>query len=210
MKKSLSKNRGIINSQSLMGFLIFLLFMIINPGCTKDSTTMTNSPATTNPPKNKTTAFYIGESYGGGIIFYIDETGQHGLISATSDLGDATGRMRWGSAAYYTSGAVGTAIGTGSLNTTKIIAVEGQTLVYAARLCRNYHGGGYYDWFLPSKDEIYQLYLHKAVVGGFVYGAYWSSSEFDHSLAWGKYFYNNQAQYSHKDRFNGVRAIRAF
>jgi len=32
-----------------------------------------------------TTTYYIGQSYGGGIIFYIDGTGQHGYISAASD-----------------------------------------------------------------------------------------------------------------------------
>ena len=32
-----------------------------------------------------TTSYYIGQSYGGGIIFYIDGTGQHGYISAASD-----------------------------------------------------------------------------------------------------------------------------
>ena len=28
---------------------------------------------------------FIGESYGGGIVFWVDATGQHGLIAATSD-----------------------------------------------------------------------------------------------------------------------------
>jgi hypothetical protein len=101
-------------------------------------------------------------------------------------------------------------VGTVSTNTTQIIAVQGSGYTYAALLCANYTGKGYDDWFLPSKDELYLLYQQKTVVGGFVRGAYWSSSEFDHSLAWGKYFYNDIAFYSHKDCFNGVRAIRAF
>ena len=202
------------------GIAAILLFLVLS--CRKETfnrpsvaTTQSSDNRTSvanTPSANKTilTAFHIGDRYGGGIIFYIDGTGQHGLIAATKDTGDRTGRMRWGSAAFILSGATGTAIGTGSANTQKIIKVEGQQLVYAARLCANYRGGGFADWFLPSKDELYQLYLQKNVVGGFVYGAYWSSSEFDHALAWGKYFYNDIAQYSHKDRFNGVRAVRAF
>ena len=150
-------------------------------------------------------AFSIGQSYGGGIIFWIDSSGQHGLIAATSDQGF----NREGSAAYHLWG-TGTAIGTGASNTKKIILAEGQTLVYAARLCRDYRGGGYSDWFLPSKDEIYQLYLQKNVVGDFIRGAYWCSSEVDISTAWGKFFYNGTFAPSHKDRSNGIRAIRAF
>ncbi len=157
-------------------------------------------------PVNTTSAFYIGQSYGGGIIFWLDVSGQHGLIAATSDQGYTW----WGDRYYYATGATGTAIGTGSVNTTKIIAVQGKTYTYAARLCRDYRGGGYSDWFLPAKDEIYQLYLHKNVVGGFIRGGYYSSSEFDHTLAWQKYFYNNDATTTHKDRYDGVRAIRAF
>jgi len=38
-------------------------------------------------------ALYIGSNYGGGIIFYIDGTGLHGLISATTD--QSTG-VQWG------------------------------------------------------------------------------------------------------------------
>ena len=33
--------------------------------------------------------FYIGQEYGGGIIYYIDATGKHGLIVAKEDLGPA-------------------------------------------------------------------------------------------------------------------------
>jgi hypothetical protein len=153
-----------------------------------------------------TGAFHIGQSYGGGIIFWLDASGQHGLIAATSDQGYTW----WGDRYYYATGATGTAIGTGSVNTTKIIAVQGTKYTYAARLCRDYRGGGYSDWFLPSKDEIYQLYLQKSVVGGFIRGGYYSSSEFDHTLAWQKYFYNDNATTTHKDRYDGVRAIRAF
>jgi hypothetical protein len=33
--------------------------------------------------------FYIGQEYGGGIIYFIDATGKHGLIVAKEDLGPA-------------------------------------------------------------------------------------------------------------------------
>ena len=154
----------------------------------------------------RSNGFYIGQRYGGGIIFWIDGTGQHGLIAATSDQGFTW----WGDRAYLTTGATGVAVGTGSVNTQKIIKVQGRQYTYAALLCANYRGGSYADWFLPSKNELYLLYQQKNVVGGFIRGSYWSSSEFDHSLAWHKFFYNDDAVVSHKDRYDGVRAIRAF
>ena len=47
----------------------------------------------------------------------------------------------------------------GLLNTDYIIAFTGEsgssiTSYYAAGLCRNYTGGGYTDWFLPSVDQV--------------------------------------------------------
>ncbi len=159
----------------------------------------------------------IGQSYGGGIIFWIDSSGQHGLIA---DKSDTSYRMiKWGDAYYLNTGATGTAIGTGAANTKKIIAVQGTKYSYAALVCANYRGGGYADWFLPSKDELYQLYKQKSagVVTGFTWGAYWSSSEFyvasfpqRQAYAWTKIFYNETAFYSLKDRVDGVRCVRSF
>jgi hypothetical protein len=40
------------------------------------------------------------------------------------------------------------------------------------------------DWFLPSKDELNELYLQKTLVGGFEAYMYWSSSEINEELAW--------------------------
>lgn len=157
-------------------------------------------------------SFYIGQHYGGGIIFWIDSSGQHGLIASTSDTSYLT--IKWSDRYYPKTGATGTAVGTGAANTQKIIAVQGRTYNYAALVCANYRGGGYSDWFLPSKDELFLLYKQKNVVGGFIRGGYWSSSEFPsqfvNSLAWQQYFYSDLATLSHKDRVDGVRAIRAF
>ena len=152
--------------------------------------------------------FVIGQHYGGGIIFWIDDSGQHGFIAAESDQGFNW----WGDRFYLVTGATSTAVGTGKINTRKIVRVQGRGYTYAALLCTNYRGGGFADWFLPSKDELYLLYQQKDVVGGFIRGAYWSSSEseVDHTVAWTKFFYNDDEVVSHKDRFDGVRAIRAF
>lgn len=201
--------------------LLFSLCLVVFSCTSEDIDSTALNPLTGQSLKSavplSTTTFSIGQSFGGGIIFFIDGTGQHGLIA---DINDTNYRMIiWGDSYYLNTGATGTAVGTGSSNTKKIIAVQGTKYNYAALVCANYRGGGYADWFLPSKDELYLLYKAKVagVVKGFTWGAYWSSSEFyvasfpkQQAYAWFKYFYNEIAYYGLKDRVNGVRAIRAF
>ena len=149
----------------------------------------------------------IGMSYGGGIIFYIDGTGQHGLIAATSDQ---SADIQWYNGSYIVTGATATAIGTGNANTNTIVAVQGAGS-YAASLCANLVLDGYADWYLPSKDELNELYLNKTAVGGFASAYYWSSSEYDTTYAWIQTFANgSQNNYYAKANPNYVRAVRAF
>jgi hypothetical protein len=149
--------------------------------------------------------FDIGQSYGGGIIFYIDSTGQLGFIAANSD--QSTG-AQWG--CYGTSiGGTSTAIGTGQANTTAII--NGcSTAGIAARVCNELVLNGYDDWFLPSRDELYQMYLQKTFIGDFVSYLYWSSSEYSANEAWGMYFTDGYKMHVSKSLTHYVRAIRAF
>jgi len=156
---------------------------------------------TTLPPQK----YHIGQSFGGGIIFYIDTTGQHGLIAAISDQSTAT---QWG-CIYTEIGVTLTVIGSGEANTTSIINGCGSSDI-AARICYNLVLNGYNDWFLPSKDELELLYNLKEVIGGFTSNFYLSSSEASASLAWGKHFGNGYMNIDYKDVNNYVRAIRKF
>ena len=153
----------------------------------------------------QTGPYYIGESYGGGIIFYIDGTGQHGLISATSDQGTST---EWGCSGTLIGG-TGTAIGTGQANTTAI--VNGcSTPGIAARICDDLVLNGYSDWFLPSKDELNQMYIQKTVIGGFANEYYWSSSEYNAVYAWNQRFSDGYQGETNKLAPDYIRAVRAF
>jgi hypothetical protein len=132
----------------------------------------------------------VGDTYGGGKVFYIFNTndvgfiqGQtHGLIAATEDQTTDAG-VKWFPDKYY--GATGTYIGLGLPNTLSIIlsaALTGTTDMtsFAAGLANSYRGGGYMDWFLPSKDELNLLYQNREAVGGFAttgYPTYWSSTQ---------------------------------
>ena len=159
----------------------------------------------------------IGETYQGGKVAYVlqsgdpgyDATTPHGLIAANSDLST---RPRWYNGTYTTTGATGTAIGTGLSNTNTIIASQGATATsYAAGLARAYTGGGYTDWYLPSKDELNILYINKVAIGGFSeYVYYWSSTEYDNYNVWAHYFGIGMLVDRGKSNTYTVRAIRSF
>lgn len=58
--------------------------------------------------------------------------------------------------------------------------IESSAAVYASE----YSVNGFSDWFLPSKDELNELYENQTLIGGVLTGYYWSSSEFDAGYAW--------------------------
>jgi hypothetical protein len=160
----------------------------------------------------------IGQSYQGGKVAYIlvsgdpgyDPNTPHGLIAATSDQ---IGGIQWYNGSYINTGATGTAIGTGFSNTNKIIASQGGTATsYAAGVARAYTGGGYTDWYLPSRDELNKLYLSRFVIGRYVTDAYWSSSERNNINAWAQDFFipTYIASVDKVYIYFNVRAIRSF
>jgi hypothetical protein len=156
-----------------------------------------------------TAPLVIGQAYQGGKIAYIDATGLHGLIAATADQGAAA----WWNGSYTTTVANGYAIGTGLENTNAIIVSQGNTGSYAAKICRDYRGGGYSDWYLPSFYELNQLYVNKEAVGGFSTNHYWSSTETSYFVYARNQNFNNGSQINSNDaKFNicDVRAVRSF
>ncbi len=188
-------------------FAAFLLLAAIS--CKKE---YTNSPSpstkkTSGVAVTKTIAHYIGESYGGGIIFLLNSAGQHGLIAAVQDQ-DASA---WYNNEILTiTGATGERIGTGPGNTRKIITSQGRPGNYAALKCAHYTGGGFTDWFLPSKNELNELNKKRDVVGGFKNSAYWSSTEYSLTEAWHQLFPSGFQLTENKLTNLRVRAIRAF
>lgn len=158
-----------------------------------------------------TKIYSIGDTYGGGIIYYLDNTNKHGLIAALIDQSQG---HKWdsGATASIYAGAVGTAIGTGSTNTSKIIAVIGNGN-NAASVCVNYHGGGYNDWFLPSQDELTRL-LGTSVSFGWnigLGGYYWTSTEIPPYGVLYCYFGSGSVTMNASKYYTAkIRAIRAF
>ncbi len=147
----------------------------------------------------------------GGIVFY--DKGDYindwrYLEAASSD--QATTYNEWGGSG--TTVGTGTAIGSGEANTAAIVAAlqDNGGTVYAAKICDELNEGGVTDWFLPSKDELAELYDQKTTVGGFSSDFYWSSSEDDSNNAWKQYFINGNQFGSYRSSGGMVRAVRAF
>ncbi len=156
----------------------------------------------------------IGQSYQGGIIFWLDATGQHGLIVATVDQSSG---MQWYNGILRYTGTKGDGLYAGAMNTAMIIATQiadNQTGNFAGKICADYSvaAGGviYGDWYLPSKYELNLLYLQKNAVGGFGSAVYWSSTEDDNANTWGQDFNNGFQGSYNKDLTIRVRAVRAF
>jgi hypothetical protein len=145
----------------------------------------------------------------GGIIFYDKGSYSNGWRYLEAAPSDQSSGIQWGG--YGTSvGGTSTGIGSGAANTAAIVARLGTGSSYAARLCADLELGGYDDWFLPSKDELNQMYQQRGVIGGFASDKYWSSSEGSSSYAWGQDFGNGSQGYVYKYVNLRVRACRAF
>jgi hypothetical protein len=156
----------------------------------------------------------IGQSYQGGIIFWLDETGKHGLIAAASD--QSIGIIWWNGTYRYT-GAEGNGLYSGEMNTVLAVAsqiVDDPNQQFAAKLCVNYTvtvaGVTYGDWYLPSVYELNLLYQQQAVIGGFNEDFYWTSNEADNSSAGIQNFNTGVLSLIAKYGLGAVRAIRSF
>jgi hypothetical protein len=160
----------------------------------------------------------VGDSYGGGIVFYIFQPGDqgyvagetHGLIAA---LADASTAIQW-APNDITTNTSNQAIGYGLSNTNAIISAFGTTASYAARTARNYNGGGYTDWYLPTLEELYQLIQRKTTIGAssFTNNQYYSSSESTQNVT-PRYAYKVESGTRYETyRYNtyGVRPVRSF
>ena len=121
-------------------------------------------------------SYSVGQSAQGGTIFYVDDSGQHGLVVASGDYAGGAG-VKWLSASNMNTNAVRNGIYGGQYNTDRINEVQGNG-ISAALAAAQTSGGNYGDWYLPSKAELYILYQARNNVGmGASTGNYWSSTE---------------------------------
>jgi hypothetical protein len=169
---------------------------------------------------------YLGELYGGGVIFYLNSTGQHGLICSMIDLSSG---ICWIPKAFQTVliGPTAQSDWNGYNNTLAIISHAGQGNTYAAGLCSiytnaDYSTGIYNDWYLPAIDELNKLLHARYEVNktldddgnpettALVKDFYWSSTEYNNGGALYFSFYNGIQDGFNKHDTYLVRAVRAF
>jgi len=167
---------------------------------------------------SSSTTYSIGDYAHGGIVFWVDETGEHGLVCADNDQSSG---VRWNAGSDTYTMALGDGPLSGEMNTAIIIANQGRGdgSTYAARICNELEvntGIAYADWYLPSKDELYLMWLNLAfesLIFTFADEYYWSSTEVSNSNAYVVHFndmFYGQTDPISKSGTHYVRAVRAF
>jgi hypothetical protein len=150
----------------------------------------------------------VGDVIGGGIVFWVDTNKAHGYIASKTNVGTATEQF---GPEVDPSNAAGTSqtMGSGKSNSQKIAAKmaqlrsindwpEWRTVKIAAELCEEFsvteNNLTYTDWFLPSREELIELFKAKNVLASKGYpipaNNYWSSSEADGNSGWAAYYVN--------------------
>jgi hypothetical protein len=169
------------------------------PGTTvPGETTTTVLGDTTVPPEvTSTTEFVapevkcttkVGDTGPGGGVVFIDASTAGNNTGQCFEAAPATWALSWGcgSTMLVTEDL---AIGMGKANTAAIVAGcaagEDQTTMFAAKFADQLRAGGKDDWFLPSQDELAELYAQRELFADCGEGqcaadlaasTYWSSS----------------------------------
>ena len=157
---------------------------------------------------------YPGDRISEGIVFYVDSSGERGLMAAAHDLED---EVSWMSVPTDLNNAESFVEGFG--NTASIVHQAGASAA-AAYYCDTLTMHGKDDWYLPAIDELVLLndarYQFNRAAGededigstGLTADRYWSSTESDATEAWlfdlGKIAKESKSEGAH------VRAVRKF
>lgn len=171
------------------------------------------------PPGSGGFTHYIGEEFGGGVVFHIwrDAQGiEHGLVVDKVALST---NATWSNVQTSGIGASAQSMWNGLANSNAIVAQSGHTSS-AASLCLNSTNGGQNDWYLPSLLELDLLWNNLYNVNrtlSQIAGAsqvsiqqHWSSKEATSFTAWLFFFDTGDPSTGYKDEAHTVRAIRAY
>jgi hypothetical protein len=169
----------------------------------------------------------IGDFRDGGVVFYVapvptdlngDGILDKGLVCAVEDQST--------SFIWYDNNNFGarysTGIGTGAQNSKDFLEYSDCTNC-AIYLASQYAGGGFNDWFLPSRDELAEVYRYRNFInltalanGGSSLSdaSYWSSSIYNPAFAyypwWLDFSFGSSSSNGGFTAFRSIRAVRAF
>lgn len=167
----------------------------------------------------------VGDFDQGGVVFYVDETGKHGLAC---NLVDPDPSIRWSEETDNVTYARGNGIYAGEMNTAIAVAALGIKAENSAILVSSTwetstpFTTNYGDWYLPSKEELELMYANKDEINATItstgYGTvigtdtYWSSTE-HHTTVSNAYvvdFSDGTATHQPKQTLYHMRPIRKF
>jgi len=192
-----------------------------------DSTAIANMGFVAGSGSSGSSGHFVGELFGGGIVFYVYNNGANGLIASLDDLDGGSG-VAWSANTATLIGPTAQSFYNGASNTAAMVAQD-TTANKAGTLCNSYAGGGFTDWYLPAIWELNLLYnsafvvsnilandgngatqpLHPENVGP-TYGRYWASTEYNSTTAWNYNFHSGGSYVYSKSNVHRVRAVRAF
>lgn len=133
----------------------------------------------------------IGQEFEGGTVFWLDETGVHGLAVTNEDQSDSIG---WNNGVDHMTNAQAKGVYSGAVNTTLIIAQQtsdNPSGSFAAKCCADLEvqaNVNYGGWYLPSVEEwslLNQALLDSSFpdIGINPNDVYWTSTEVDANQA---------------------------
>jgi hypothetical protein len=166
---------------------------------------------------SSTVTYALGDiGPGGGLVFLISGGQTYEMAPKTwsGSSSDDTPTLAWCNTTNTTlAGTFGTAIGTGAQNT---VLMDTGCTSGAGQEAADYVAGGYSDWFLPSKDELNEMYTYSLVGGfntatyGFASADYWGSSQVAANFAWDQGLSDGSQNHATKNLTLRVRPVRAF
>ena len=120
----------------------------------------------------------------GGYVFRISPDGKHGLVAEIQD--QSTSLVKWYGCDNYISNPSNHSVA----------------------------GGEFFNWRLPSKNELNEMFIHRTAIGGNFNLSYWTSTRETNSSAWQQDFNpsgnGSQSSQSVNSLANYVRAVREF
>jgi uncharacterized protein (TIGR02145 family) len=111
----------------------------------------------------------------------------------------------WGTESIQTHA---TSESNGDQNTNQIVSALGST-VSVAKTCNELDAFGYTDWYLPSKNEVELMYIHKDTLNFQWSTPIWTSSETSKDEVWSVDVNTGVSSEVNKSGYNSVRCVRS-
>jgi hypothetical protein len=171
---------------------------------------------------SQTAKVSIGDFIEGGVVFFVDDTGEHGLVCSVNNKNTTTtwakrkpvNRNERMSENFHTSETIFGG---------KSSKIKRNSRKNAKKWCDDLkikiEGVVYKDWYLPTIEELHLLHQQKDLINAvslknngqeFINSIYWSATEFDYTNAVVINFKDGKEGHYYKNYLYNVRAIRAF